>query len=227
MVNVGFRINHAMERPNNELVEGFRGLAVANIADCMNRITCVDGSIRPINKAPLLGCAFTVKVTCGDNLMFHKALDMAQPGDVIVLAGGGIMERSYCGEIMVQYAKFKELAGFIIDGCIRDYDPISESDFPVYAKGVTPNGPFKNGPGEIGFPVSFGGQVICPGDILVGDRDGIVIIKPEEASELLQKVIKVSENEEKILENIAKGNGMDRSWVDKALLERGCSFNKL
>lgn len=224
MANVGFRINHEIKRPDRKLIEGFRGLPVANIADCMNRISCVDSSIRPFNKAPLLGCAFTVKATCGDNLMFHKALDMAQPGDVIVVAGGGTMERSYCGEIMVEYAKFKGLAGFIIDGCIRDFDSISKSNFPVYAKGVTPNGPFKNGPGEIGYPVSFGGQVIFPGDILVGDGDGVVIIKPEEASELIEKTMKILRNEEKILEDIAKGNGMDRSWVDKLLKEKNCEF---
>ncbi|HQL37430.1 MAG TPA: RraA family protein [Bacillota bacterium] len=224
MANVGFRINREIKRPDRKLIEGFRGLPVANIADCMNRITCVDSSIRPFNKAPLLGCAFTVKTTCGDNLMFHKALDMAQPGDVIVVAGGGTMERSYCGEIMVEYAKFKRLAGFIIDGCIRDFDSISKSDFPVYAKGVTPNGPFKNGPGEIGYPVSFGSQVVFPGDILVGDGDGVVIIKPEEASELIEKTMKIFRNEEKILEDIAKGNGMDRSWVDKLLKEKSCEF---
>lgn len=222
MPNVGFRIIADFARPERALIEGFRGLPVANIADCMNRMSCVDGSIRPFNKTPLLGCAFTVKATGGDNLLFHKALDMAAPGDVLVIAGGGTMLRSYCGEIMVRYAISKGLAGFIIDGCIRDADAIEGIPFAVYAKGVTPNGPYKNGPGEIGLPVSFGGQVICPGDILVGDGDGIAVIKPEEAAELIEKTRNTSQTEAQALADITAGKGLDRVWIDKILSEKNC-----
>lgn len=222
MSSIGFRINNNFQRPNKELIEAFNGLSVANIADCMNRLTCLDSSIRPFNNVPLLGCAFPIKCEGGDNLMFHKGLHMAQPGDVLVIAGGGAMNRSYCGEIMVKFAMSRGLSGFIIDGCIRDCDEIAKLPFPVYARGVSPNGPYKNGPGEIGYPVSCGGQVIFPGDILIGDSDGIVVIHPEDAKQIAEEAKKVAEKEAKILEDIEMGKGMDGEWIDRALKEKGC-----
>lgn len=220
MANIGFQIRTKINRPDKALIERFRGIPVANIADNMNRLCCVDSSIRPYNKAPLLGCAFTVRCTMGDNLMFHKALDMAEPGDVLVIAGGGTMLRSYCGGIMALYAKSRGLAGFIIDGCIRDVEEISKMDFPVYAKGVHPNGPYKNGPGEINVPVSFAGQVICPGDILVGDQDGIAVIRPSEAAEAAEKAKKQNDSENETIADIVAGRGLVRPWLDKILSEK-------
>jgi regulator of RNase E activity RraA len=221
----GCRIKKNFQRPKKELVEAFRDIPVANIDDCMGRLAAVDALIRPMNKARLLGTAFTVKAPAGDNLMFHKALDMAKPGDVLVIAAGGSLSRSLCGEIMTRYAISKGLAGFLIDGCIRDASEIAKiDDFPVYAKGVTPNGPYKNGPGEIGFPVSFGGQVICPGDILVGDGDSVLVIKPEEAEELVKKAKKVTEGERVQFADIASGKGLNRVWVDEFLEKIGVEY---
>ncbi|EML9472776.1 TPA: RraA family protein, partial [Klebsiella quasipneumoniae subsp. quasipneumoniae] len=173
----GCRIVTDFERPSRELVEAFRDLPVANIDDCMNRLAAVDPAIRPVNKAPLLGTAFTVKVPEGDNLMFHKAMDLAREGDVIVIDAGGDTRRAIFGELMLNYCHKRGIAGVIVDGSIRDVDAISQMDIPVYAKGVTPNGPYKNGPGEINVPVVFGGQVVRPGDIVVGDADGIIIVR--------------------------------------------------
>jgi regulator of RNase E activity RraA len=224
MPNIGFRVRSNFKRPARDLVEKFRGLPVANIADCMNRISCLDAAIVPFNRTPLLGCALTVRSTGGDNLLFHKALDLAQAGDVIVVADGGTPNRSCCGEIMVKYAISRGLAGFIVDACIRDRYAIAELDFPVYARGVTPNGPYKNGPGEINFPASCGGIVINPGDILIGDGDGVVVIKPEEAAELAETTRKVFEKEEKSMADIDAGRGMDRTWIDKFLAEKNCEF---
>ena len=156
---VGCRIKKNIVRPDRRLVEAFRGIPVANIDDCMNRLSAVQAELCPMNSSPLLGTAFTVKCPAGDNLMFHKALDLAQPGDVLVIAAGGSMSRALCGEIMATYARSRGIAGFIIDGCVRDRDELAQfTDFPVYAKGVIPNGPYKNGPGEINFPVSVGGR---------------------------------------------------------------------
>ena len=184
-MSAGCRIRRNFERPAKQLVEAFRGIPVANIDDNCGRIAAVDASIFPLNpKARLLGTAFTVNAPAGDNLLFHAALDMAQPGDVIVLANKGSMSRALCGEIMSNYAKKRGLAGIIIDGCVRDSYTLSQMDFPVYAKGITPNGPYKNGPGEMNFPVSFGGIIINPGDILVGDSDGLIAIDPKNAEEL-------------------------------------------
>jgi RraA family protein len=226
MTNLGFRIFTEIERPDKDLIEKFRDLPVANIDDNMGRIACVDTAIKPFNKAKLLGCAFTVKAPQGDNLMFHKALDLAKEGDIIVVAGGGNTERSLCGEIMMNYAKMKKLGGFLIDGVIRDVEATRQLDFPVYARGSNPNGPYKNGPGEINVPVAVGGQVIFPGDIIVGDEDGVIVIRPEDAPELIEKVTKFNNNERTILENLEKGIGMDRSWIDKFLNEKGCEIFK-
>lgn len=225
MGNVGCRINKNIKRPPVELVEEFRDIPVANIDDCMNRIAAVDSKLKPLNKGKLLGTAFTVKAPAGDNLMFHKALDMAQPGDVLVISTFGSQSRSLCGEIMTRYAIAKGLAGFVVDGCVRDSVEISEiSDFPVYAKGVTPNGPYKNGPGEINFPVACGNQVICPGDILVGDGDGLLVIKPEEAAELAASARKISESEKEQFASIASGKGLDRTWIDEKLESLGVEY---
>ena len=218
---VGCRIKRNFERPDKELVEAFRGIPVANIDDQCGRIAAVDASIYPLNpKARLLGTAFTVNAPAGDNLLFHKALDMAQPGDVIVLANKGSMSRSLCGEIMSSYSKSRGLAGIIIDGCVRDSYALSQMDFPVYAKGVTPNGPYKNGPGEMNFPVSFAGIIINPGDI----SDGLIAIRPEFAKELAEKARAYHAGEEKQLEGIHTRGEWPRPWVDETLEKVGFEF---
>jgi len=226
MANVGFRINERIERPCSELVRQFADIPVANICDNMGRVFAVHHSIRPFNTSPLLGVAFTVKVPPGDNLMFHKALDMAQPGDIMAVDGEGSMSHSICGEIMVRYAMKRGIAGFVIDGCIRDCESLSMHKFPVYAKGVQPKGPYKNGPGEINTPVSIGGLVVCPGDILVGDADGIVVIKPSDAESVLDMAQKHNSKEAQIFIDIENGS-WDRSWIDITLKEKGCELTKL
>ena len=221
----GCKIKRNFERPAKELVEAFREIPVANIDDNMGRIAAVDASIFPLNpNAKILGTAFTVNAPAGDNLLFHKALDMAQPGDVIVLANKGSLSRSLCGEIMSNYAKSRGLAGIIIDGCVRDSAALRELDFPVYAKGVTPNGPYKNGPGEMNFPVSFAGIIINPGDIIVGDADGLRVIRPEDAEELAKKAKAWHDSEEKQLEGILTKGEWVRPWVDDKLKEVGFEF---
>lgn len=223
MANIGFRIVSDFVRPPAELVEGFRDIPVANISDNMGRIACLDTCIKPFNKTPLLGTAFTVKVAPGDNLMLHKAIDLAKPGDVIVVDGEGSTAHALMGEIMFRYAISRGITGFILDGCIRDVDSLSNLDFPVYAKGVNPKGPYKNGPGEINFPISCGGQVIRPGDILVGDSDGVVVIRPEDANEILMKASAQNVQEVQAFKNILNGT-FDRAWVDEFLQAKGCEY---
>ena len=222
---IGCRIKTHIDRPDRSLVEAFRGIPVANIDDCMNRLASVDAGLKPMNSTPLLGTAFTVRCPAGDNLMFHKALDLAQPGDVLVIAAGGSMSRALCGEIMVTYARSRGLAGFIIDGCVRDKDELAAlTDFPVYARGVIPNGPYKNGPGEINFPVAVGGQVICPGDILVGDGDSVLVIKPHEAEALAKEAAAVHKKEEGQIAGILSGKGFPRPFVDETLAKLGVEY---
>lgn len=197
--NIGCRIFSEVNRPTKELVEMFKGLPSSNINDEMNRLYCMHDYMRLLNPQSshqLLGTAFTVKVPLGDNLMFHQALDMAQPGDILVVDGGSGNNRSLCGELMMTFAQGKGLAGVVVDGCVRDWDGLESLTMPIYAKGITPQGPWKNGPGEINVPVSCGGQVIFPGDILVGDRDGIVVIRPQDAEFIAQKAIKKKASED-------------------------------
>ncbi len=223
MSNIGYKIVKDFPRAEQTLVELFRDVPVANIDDCMNRTAAADGAIRPINKTPLLGTAFTVKVAQGDNLMFHKAMDMAKPGDVIVIDAGGYEGRAIFGALMINYCRIRGIRGVIVDGAIRDYQELSEmDDISVYAKGITPDGPYKNGPGEIGTPISFGGKIVYPGDIVVGDADGIVFIRPQDAEDLHQKTVAVMEKEAKILEDILTKGTYIRPWVDELLQKTGC-----
>lgn len=225
--SIGSRIFTQIKRPSKELVEMFRSIPVANINDCIGRLFCVDSNIRSINGMHMLGVALTIHTVSGDNLLMHKALsDLAQPGDVIVVSGGG-MERSYCGELMMKCGMNKGLAGFAIDGCIRDYEETCKLNFPVFAKGITPQGPYKNGPGEINVPIAFGGQVVLPGDIVVGDPDGIVFIHQKEAIEILEKA-KIYHAEEDEL-NMAldagdKGPSLDPEFVQVALEKAKCQL---
>lgn len=223
----GCRIVTGWQRPAKELVEAFRGIPVANIDDCMNRTAAIHHSIRPLNRSALLGPAFTVKVAEGDNLMFHKAMDMAEPGDVIMIDAGGDPHRAIFGGLMASYCKVRGLNGIVVDGSIRDAEELQEmEDFAVYAKGATPNGPYKNGPGEIGSVICVGGIVVHPGDIVVGDQDGVVVIRPEDAEEIAKAARGVVEKEAKIAELIATGSYV-RPWVDAKLEEIGCEYIEL
>jgi RraA family protein len=223
MSNVGLRIYTKINRPSKTLIEGFAGLPVSNIADMMNRMFCLDATIRPMNSAPLLGPAFTVKARAGDNLLLHKALDMAQPGDILAVDAQGDLSNSLFGELMALYAKKKGIGGVVIDGAIRDIAALKKMDIPIYAAGITPAGPYKDGPGEINSTISCGGVVINPGDILVGDEDSIVVIKQEDAPELLKKAKAKNLAEQKTMKDI-EDLKWDRTWIDKALKERGCEF---
>ncbi len=226
MGNIGYEIRTDYVRADKKLVELFRDIPVANIDDCMNRTAAVDGAIRPLNKTPLLGTAFTVKVAQGDNLMFHKAMDMAQPGDVILIDAGGSLSRAIFGALMINYCRIRGIAGVVVDGAVRDCRELSEmTDIAVYARGITPDGPYKNGPGEIGTPISFGGRIIYPGDIIVGDDDGLLAIRPQEAEELAKKARAVVDKEAAILDNILNKHSYERPWVDEALASGGCEIH--
>jgi len=223
MPNPGFRMNASIARPPRELVESFAGIPVANIGDNMSRLSCVSAAIKPYGKTRMLGTAVTVRVPVADNLMFHAALDIAEPGDIIVVDGQGDMNHALCGEIMMRYAMTRGIAGFLIDGCIRDVEGLAALDFPVYARGVTPKGPYKNGPGEVNVPVVCGGQAVLPGDIIAADADGIVVIRPADAEWALAKAKEHNAMETRTFEQIAS-RSLDRSWVRKALGDKGCEI---
>lgn len=224
MANPGFRIKKSIIRPDKDLVAAFASIPVANIGDNMNRINCMNSRIVPMNSAPLCGTAFTVKVRTGDNLLFHKAIDMAQPGDIIVIDAQGEHSYAITGELMISWCRRRGISGLIVDGCIRDVDAIGKlTDFPVYAVGVSPNGPLKEGGGEINFPIMCGGLVVNPGDIVVGDADGVVVIRPEDAPSVLKNAQAQNAKEAQAMKDI-ENLVWSREWVDKVLAAKGCEY---
>lgn len=226
-MNIGFRIYTDFERPSADLVEQFREFATSNISDNMNRFGCLDWKIKPMNmleNIKLAGTAITVKTRMVDNLMVQKAIDVASPGDVIVVDTSENTSNAVVGEIMCRYAASKGIAGFIIDGLVRDIGVLRKmTDIIIYATGTTPQGPHQDGPGEINVPIACGGCVINPGDIIVGDEDGIVVVKPHEAQELISKVKKTMAKETAMLSQIKQGT-LERAWVDEKLAAKGCQI---
>lgn len=222
-MNVGFRILPAPKRPAQALLDAFRGIPVANISDCMNRIFSATDLHAMHAGGQMIGVALTVRVAPGDNLMVHKAIDIAQPGDVILVDAAGELTHAIIGEIMSHHAASRGVAGMVIDGAIRDSAVLAEKSFPVYAKGVTHRGPYKNGPGEINVPISIGGMVVMPGDIIIGDEDGVLAIRPEEAEALAAAARKKEKDEAATMKAIDAGT-VNRAWVDKALRDAGCEF---
>jgi RraA family protein len=225
MSTLGFRINAAPPKPARELLEAFRGVVTPHISDNMNRICGVVGLKRYHRAGQLVGTAFTVKARPGDNLMIHKALDLATAGDVIVVDGGGDLNNALVGELMKIHAEARGLAGFVIDGAIRDVAAFANSEFPCYARGETHKGPYKEGPGEINVPVAVGGLVINPGDIVVGDEDGVVAVPIEAASDLLVAVRQQANREEQMKQALRERRS-DRSWIDAVLRSKGVELPK-
>ena len=169
---IGFRILPSPGRADPKLLQRLRALPVSNVSDNMQRSQGTN--LEPMHRSGrMVGTAFTVRTRPGDNLMVHKAIDMAAPGDVIVVDAGGALENAIIGELMAGWAQKRGLAGFVIDGAIRDSEALAEGDFAVYAAGVTHCGPYKDGPGEINVVVTVGGMVVRPGDLVAGDHDGV------------------------------------------------------
>ena len=206
-------------RPPRETVELFRGIPSTNIDDCLPEWRGIDAALRPLNDVPLLGTAFTVKVTPGENLMFQYAVDVAAPGDVIVVDAGGYTGCALIGGLMAEHCRLRGIAGLIFNGAVRDSDELIKGELPVYARGVSPNKPGKSGPGELNVPVTLGDVTIEPGDILCGDADGVVVVKPGEAAEVAAKA-NVEGEVVKMAKIRAEGR-FDRPWVVEKLRELG------
>jgi regulator of RNase E activity RraA len=222
---IGFSIQPIERRVSPDIVRKYRSLPVANISDCMSRLTGGGPRLRPYHAGGVLsGPAFTVKTRLGDNLMVHKALDIASPGDVVVVDAGGDLTNSIVGEIMITYAMKRGLAGLVINGSIRDSDAVRQMSFPLYAAGVTHRGPLKSGPGEIGRAIAFDGMVIEPGDLIVGDGDGVLCIAFDEVEEVYQAAAAKNKAEDKILADLKAGGSMDRAWIDTTLKQLGCKL---
>ena len=225
-MSIGNRVFLKRPMPSRELLDGFAGLPAANIADTMGRSCAMNPRIKLMSgfRGIMVGPALTVKARAGDNLFLHQALDMSQPGDIIVVSNDEDQTRSLMGEIMFTYAKYqRKLGGLVLDGPVRDLDALREMDLPVYATGSTPGGPHMEGPGEINVPIACGGVSINPGDIIVADADGIIVVPLKDAPVVLEAAKKFHEQDAAKVE-AAKNGTSNRAWVMKSLETKKTEF---
>ena len=223
-MQIGFQIHPRPQAQDALALELLRGIPTPILSDNMARMFAVGAALRPYHRGgALIGSALTVRTRPGDNLMVHKAIDLAEPGDVIVVDAGADLTNAIIGEIMTTLAQSRGVAGFVIDGAVRDFDALAASDFPVYARGVTHRGPYKDGPGEINVIITVGGQTIAPGDIIVGDGDGVLAVPRGEAPRVAELARAQMDREAAILQAIG-GRSIDRSWVDETLRAKGLNL---
>jgi regulator of RNase E activity RraA len=193
-------------RPDAQTLRRLRKLPVANIGDVMDRLGILDSKISPIwPGARIVGPAFTVWTRSGDNDAIHKALAVAKAGDVIIVNGGGDESRALIGDIMGLRAKHKKLAGFVLDGAARDATGLAEMGLPVFARALTPAGPYKFGPGKIGITIAVGGVACAPGDLVVGDDDGVIVIPRLDVQRIMTEAEEVLASESKKKADAKKG----------------------
>ncbi|WP_026641412.1 RraA family protein [Bordetella petrii] len=199
-----------------ELATALQSIVTPHLSDHLHRQRGVVGLNRYNRRGKLVGSALTVKTRPGDNLFIYKAMTLIQPGHVLVVDAGGELSNACVGEIMKRYLQQRGCAGLIVDGAIRDVAAFENDDFPCYARGHVHRGPYKDGPGEVNAPVSIGGQVIQPGDVIVGDEDGIVSFPASQADALVQKAREHAAKEERIMAEIASG-AERQSWLHSVL----------
>lgn len=216
------RKNPPATQAGEALLEALRGIPVSALSDSMHRNIGTVG-LQPYQrpgKKTMAGTAVTMRSRGGDNLTYLRALDFCRPGDVLVVDAGGDLNNAVVGGILSFFAASVGVAGLVIDGAIRDVAEIRERDFPVYARSVTHRGPYKDGPGEINVPVSVGGMVVNPGDIVVGDQDGLLAIPQIDAREVIEKARAVLEAEAETIRAMKEGR-WNRAFVDA--LEARCN----
>lgn len=219
MTSTGIIKNPSAPQAKPEIIAALRNIAVSLLSDNLHR-NCGSIGLTPYHTpAPLAGTAVTIRTRGGDNLAVLRAYDFCRPGDVMVIDAGGDLINAVFGGIMSFGAQTMGLAGMVVDGAIRDVAEIRERAFPVYARGVSHRGPYKDGPGEINVPVTVGGMVVRPGDIVVGDQDGLCAFSPAIAESVIEKALAQHAKEEATMQAIRDGR-WDRSFVDA--LEARC-----
>lgn len=222
-MSVGKRIFLRREMPDPEVVMQFKNIPASNTSDVMERNSAMNTRIHLVSKPKdqmMAGPAYTVKCRAGDNLTLHAALNLCSEGDVLVVSNEGDTTRALMGEVMMSYLKYvKKVAGIVLDGPIRDIDEIGNWDFPVYCTGTTPGGPYKEGPGEINVPIACGNISVNPGDVILGDPDGVIVIPRQDAAQVLEDAKSFKANDEKKLQ-ASKDGTANREWVEKSLIAK-------
>jgi regulator of RNase E activity RraA len=204
-----------------EGIAALQNLPSSVIGDVMGRLIGTTG-LHPVNRSSVSICgnALTVRVRAGDNLLIHKALDMLEAGDVLVVDGEGDVSRALVGEIMMTSARVRGAIGFVMDGSVRDVEAFEAHRFPCWARGVNLRGPYKDGPGSINVPIVVGGMLVNPGDILVGDADGVVAVPAAQALQIAAGAKEKIVQEQDTIRSILDGS-YSSAWVDAALKQKG------
>jgi len=214
-------VRRDFERVSPAVVAEAARYQAAILADVAGRRGTLN-AVAPLDAAmKIAGPAFTIEVRAGDNLMIHAAMTLAKPGDVLVIDGKGDTSCALMGALMINACKVLQLGGIVIDGAVRDTDELLELGFPVFAAGVNPNGPTKFIPGRINWPISAGGVAVCPGDLIVGDADGVVVVEREKAASLLPLAAKKVADEGKRMDDILAKRALKPGWLDAALRAAG------
>jgi regulator of RNase E activity RraA len=219
----GFRICVDVERPDPDVIAAITEFPTPTISDLMNRLYTMSTAIKPVTTAAnrIAGPACTVRCYPGDNLMVHKSLDVAQPGDVVVVDTSSSSMTAVLGDLISTKARHRGIAGFVVDGLIRDLPTVEGlGDFPVFARGVTPIGPLHRGPGEINHAISAGGIVVYPGDVIVGDPNGVVVVPRGCVDRLLRRLQEQAAAESDYTAAVARGD-FSNDWVDALLEQNG------
>lgn len=209
------KVSQPKRRVSADIIAKYREVPAAVIGDCMHRIQAGGAALRPMHAGGgvLAGPAYTVKTRPGDNLFVHKAIDLAQPGDIIVVDAGGALDNAIVGEMMLTHAETRGIGGVIIYGAIRDSGHVRNHTFPVFAAGITLRGPFQSGPGHVNCPISIASMVIEPGDLLIGDDDGLICVPFDDVEALYPDCAKRLDGENAQRERVRNGT-VDRKWID-------------
>jgi len=211
-----------IQRVDPSIVERARSIQPALFTDVMGRRGAMNSRIRALSRSmKVAGPAVTVDVRPGDNLMIHAAMAIAKPGDVLVIDGKGDQGAALMGTIMLSVCRALGIAGVVMDAPCRDSDEIIEMGFPMFCAGTNPNGPTKFVPGRINWPATVGGVVVNPGDLIVADADGVVVVERDRAASLLAPATTKMADERKRLEAIARGEALRPPWLKSALLAAG------
>lgn len=202
-IMIGTRIIKDIHRADNKKLEKLQNLPVTMIIDAMQGIYGFEPRIRWVaGEKRFIGTAVTVKSPNYDNLAVHCALEMITPRDVLVVSANGESSRGLLGGVMLNFLNKSGCAGIVVDGCVRDIEDMQKLKVPVYATGISPVGATKKGPGEVNVPVSCGGQVVFPGDIIIGDENGIVSFGEEYIDEIAEMVSIKLNNEHRAMKMI-------------------------
>lgn len=215
-------IRRDFERVSPDIVEKASRFASSILADVAGRRGALDARIAPLTHSMrMAGPAFTIEVRPGDNLMIHAAMAMAKPGDILVIDGKADRTCALMGAIMMNACKKLGLGGVILDAAHRDTEELIELGFPVYSIGANPNGPTKSVPGRINWPIACGGIAVHPGDLVVGDADGVVVVEREKAASLLDLAAKKVAEERARIDDIRSGKALRPKWLEGALRAAG------